>query len=163
MSNMITEDSPKKNLRNVMVGRNVKIYDFVNAYECFIDDDTKIGAFVEIQKGVSIGKKCKISSHTFICEGVKIENNVFIGHNVSFINDKFPHATNPDGSMQTAPNWDVVRTLVCEGASIGTSATILCGITIGKNAIIGAGSVVTKNVPPDVIVAGNPARIIRSG
>jgi acetyltransferase-like isoleucine patch superfamily enzyme len=161
MNDMITEDSPKKGLRNVKVGKDVKIYNFVNAYECFIDDGTKIGTFVEIQKGVSIGKRCKISSHTFICEGVKIEDRVFIGHNVSFINDKFPHATNPDGSMQAASDWDVVETLVCEGASIGTSATILCGITIGRNAIVGAGSVVTKDVPPNTIVAGNPARIIK--
>jgi len=161
MIKKISEDLPKKNIRNVSVGENVKIYDFVNAYECFIDDETKIGTFVEIQKGVSIGKNCKISSHTFICEGVKIEDRVFIGHNVSFINDKFPHATNADGSMQTYKDWNVVETLVCEGASIGTSATILCGITIGKNAIIGAGSVVTKDVPPNAVVAGNPARIIR--
>ena len=161
MNNTITDDSPKKSIRNVEVGKNVKICDFVNAYECSIDDDTKIGTFVEIQKGVSIGKKCKISSHTFICEGVKIEDKVFIGHNVSFINDKYPYATNPDGSMQTASDWDVIETLVCEGASIGTSATILCGITIGRNAIIGAGSVVTKDVPPNAIVAGNPAHIIK--
>ena len=158
---ILTDDSQKKSLRNVKVGKNVKIYDFVNAYECSIDDETKIGTFVEIQKGVSIGKNCKISSHTFICEGVKIEDKVFIGHNVSFINDKFPRATNLDGSMQTAEDWNVVETLVCEGASIGTSATILCGITIGKNAIVGAGSVVTKDVPPDAVVAGNPARIIK--
>lgn len=160
MISMISENSPKKTLRNVKVGENVKIYDFVNAYECFIDDETKVGTFVEIQKGVSIGKKCKISSHTFICEGVKIEDRVFIGHNVSFINDKFPHATNSDGSMQTATDWSVVETLVCEGVSIGTSATILCGVTIGKNAIVGAGAVVTKDVPPDTIVVGNPAHMI---
>ena len=157
----ISEDSPKKSLRNVKVGENVKIYDFVNAYECSIGDETKIGTFVEIQKGVYIGKNCKISSHTFICEGVKIEDRVFVGHNVSFINDKFPRATNPDGSMQTDTDWSIIETLVCEGVSIGTSATILCGITIGKNAIVGAGSVVTKDVPPDTIVAGNPARIVR--
>jgi acetyltransferase-like isoleucine patch superfamily enzyme len=161
MNNIISEDSPKRSLRNVKIGKNVKIYDFVNAYECFIDDETKIGTFVEIQKGVYIGKRCKISSHTFICEGVKIEDRVFIGHNVSFINDKFPRAINPDGSMQTASDWDIVETLVCEGASIGTSVTILCGITIGKNAIVGAGSVVTKDVPPNTIVAGNPARIMK--
>ena len=161
MINTLTEDSPKKSLRNVKVGKNVKIYDFVNAYECSIGDETKIGTFVEIQKGVSVGKRCKISSHTFICEGVKIEDRVFIGHNVSFINDKIPRATNPDGSMQASSDWNVVETLVCEGASIGTSATILCGITIGKNAIVGAGAVVTKDVPPNTIVAGNPARIIK--
>jgi len=161
MNNIITEDNNKKSLRNVTVGNNVKIFDFVNAYECTIGDETKIGTFVEIQKGVSIGKYCKISSHTFICEGVKIEDRVFIGHNVSFINDKFPRATNYDGSMQTGSDWNVVETIVSEGASIGTSATIMCGIKIGKNAIIGAGSVVIKDVPPNAIVAGNPARIIK--
>jgi len=161
MNNIITEDSNKKSLRNVTVGNNVKIFDFVNAYECTIGDETKIGTFVEIQRGVLIGKNCKISSHTFICEGVKIKDRVFIGHNVSFINDKFPRATNNGGSMQTDSDWKVIETTVCEGASIGTSATILCGITIGKNSIIGAGSVVTKDVPPNVIVAGNPAQIIK--
>jgi len=159
--NKITEDTSKKNIRNVKVGNNVKIYDFVNAYECTIDDETKIGTFVEIQRGVSIGKNCKISSHTFICEGVKIEDKVFVGHNVSFINDKFPRATNKDGSMQTTEDWNLEETVVCEGASIGTSATILCGITIGSNSIVGAGSVVTKDVPPNVVVAGNPAKIIK--
>jgi len=161
MSNIITEDSNKKSLRKVTVGKNVRIFDFVNAYECTIGDETKIGTFVEIQKGVSIGKNCKISSHTFICEGVKIEDRVFIGHNVSFINDKFPRATNPDGSMQNSSDWSLIETIVCEGATIGTSATIMCGVKIGKNAIVGAGSVVTKDVPPDTIVAGNPARIIK--
>ena len=161
MSNIITEDSNKKSLRKVTVGKNVRIFDFVNAYECTIGDETKIGTFVEIQKGVSIGKNCKISSHTFICEGVKIEDRVFIGHNVSFINDKFPRATNPDGSMQNSSDWSLIETIVCEGATIGTSATIMCGVKIGKNAIVGAGYVVTKDVPPDTIVAGNPARIIK--
>ena len=159
---IITEDSPGKHLRNVRVGENVTIRDFVNAYECSIGDGTTVGTFVEIQKGVSIGKQCKISSHTFICEGITIEDRVFIGHNVSFINDKYPQAANPDGTLQTGKDWNVIPTLVCEGASIGTSATILCGITIGKNAVVGAGSVVTKDVPPGATVAGNPARILRS-
>jgi acetyltransferase-like isoleucine patch superfamily enzyme len=126
-----------------------------------VDDDSKIGAFVEIQKGVKIGKNCKISSHTFICEGVTIEDNVFVGHNVSFINDKMPRATNPDGSLQTEANWHVVSTLVKKGASIGTSSTIMCGVTIGEDSIVGAGSVVTKDVPPNTIVAGIPARVRR--
>jgi acetyltransferase-like isoleucine patch superfamily enzyme len=144
---------------DVKLGKGVRIFNFVNMYGCEVDDNSKIGAFVEIQKGVKIGKNCKISSHTFICEGVTIEDNVFIGHNVSFINDKHPRATNADGSMQTEADWKVVPTLVRTGASIGTSATILCGVTIGENAIVGAGSVVTKDVPPNSIVAGVPARV----
>lgn len=144
---------------DVKLGKGVRIFNFVNMYGCEVDDNSKIGAFVEIQKGVKIGKNCKISSHTFICEGVTIEDNVFVGHNVSFINDKHPRATNADGSMQTEADWKVVPTLVKKGASIGTSATILCGVTIGENAIVGAGSVVTKDVPPDSIVAGVPARV----
>lgn len=144
---------------DVKLGKNVRIFNFVNMYGCEVDDNTKIGAFVEIQKGVKIGKNCKISSHTFICEGVTIEDNVFVGHNVSFINDKHPRATNPDGSMQTETDWKVEPTVVKKGASIGTSATILCGLTIGENAIVGAGSVVTKDVPPNTIVAGVPARV----
>jgi acetyltransferase-like isoleucine patch superfamily enzyme len=156
-----SEDSPKRSINNVKVGKNVKIYDFVNAYNCSIDDGTKIGTFVEIQRGASIGKNCKISSHSFICEGVHIEDNVFIGHNVTFINDRFPKATNPDGSMQTDTDWNMEETWVKKGASVGSSVTILCGITIGEGAIIGAGSVVTKNVKPNTIVAGNPARVIR--
>lgn len=147
---------------DVKLGKGVRIFNFVNMYGCEVDDDSKIGAFVEIQKGVKIGKNCKISSHTFICEGVTIEDNVFVGHNVSFINDKLPRATNPDGSMQSEADWKVTPTIVRKGASIGTSATILCGVTIGENAIIGAGSVVTKDVPANTIVAGVPARLQRN-
>lgn len=151
----------KKNINNVKLGKEVKIFDFVNLYECFIDDNSKVGTFVEIQKNAKIGKNCKISSHTFICEGVEIEDNVFIGHNVTFINDKYPRATNTDGIMQTDKDWEVVKTLVKKGVTVGSSATILCGVTIGENAVIGAGSVVTKDVPPNVITAGVPAKIIR--
>lgn len=157
----ITIDTDKQSLKNVKVGKDVKIFNFVNAYGCSIDDNSKVGAFVEIQKGATIGKNCKISSHTFICEGVHIADNVFIGHNVTFINDKFPRAANEDGSMQTEADWACIETFIEEGASVGSSATILCGITIGKKAIIGAGSVVTKNVPAKAIVAGNPAKIIK--
>ncbi|MBN2009070.1 N-acetyltransferase [candidate division KSB1 bacterium] len=146
---------------DVKLGRNVRIFNFVNLYGCEIDDDTKIGAFVEIQKGVKIGKKCKISSHTFICEGVTIESDVFIGHNVTFINDMYPRATAADGNLQTEADWKCVPTLIRQGASIGSSATILCGVTIGERAIVGAGSVVTKDVLADTIVAGNPARVLR--
>jgi len=148
-------------IKDVKLGRNVKIFDFVNLYGCEIGDNTKIGTFVEIQKNAKIGRNCKISTHTFICEGVTIEDNVFIGHNVTFINDKYPRATNPDGSMQTEADWKVIPTLVKKGASIGSSATILCGITIGENAIVGAGSVVTKDVPDNAVVAGVPAKIIK--
>lgn len=151
----------KKNINNVKLGKDVKIFDFVNLYGCSIDDYTKVGTFVEIQKNATIGKNCKISSHTFICEGVHIEDNVFIGHNVTFINDKYPRATNPDGSMQTDSDWKVVETYVKKGASVGSSSTILCGVTIGENAIVGAGSVVTKDVPPNTIVAGVPAKPIK--
>ena len=157
----LSEDSPRRSLNNVQVGEEVKIYDFVNAYGCEIGDRSKIGAFVEIQKGAAIGKDCKISSHTFICEGVRIGDGVFVGHNVSFINDIFPRAVNVDGSMQTDDDWELVITKIGNRVSIGTSATILGGITIGDNAIIGAGSVVTKDVPKNAIVAGNPARIKR--
>ncbi len=146
---------------DVKLGKNVKIYDFVNLYGCEIGDNTKIGTFVEIQKGVTIGKNCKISSHTFICEGVRIEDNCFIGHNVTFINDKYPRATNPDGSMQTEEDWVCIPTYVKKGASIGSSATILCGVTIGEGAIVGAGAVVTRDVPPGATVAGVPAKIIK--
>lgn len=158
---ILNEDSPKQTLRNVNVGENVKIFDFVNAYGCELGDNTKVGAFVEIQKNVKIGANCKISSHTFICEGVTIEDEVFIGHNVSFINDKFPRATSESGGLQTEADWKVIETFIRKGASIGTSCTIMGGITIGEKAIIGAGSVVTKDVPSNVIVAGNPAKLIR--
>ncbi len=156
MSTMFQSIAP-----DVKLGKGVRVFNFVNMYGCEVDDNSKIGAFVEVQKGVKIGKNCKISSHTFICEGVTIEDNVFVGHNVSFINDKHPRATNPDGSMQNEADWKVVPTVVKKGASIGTSSTILCGVTIGENAIVGAGSVVTKDVPPDTIVAGVPARVRR--
>ena len=148
----------KKNINNVTLGKDVTIYDFVNLYGCSIGDNSKVGTFVEIQKNASVGRNCKISSHTFICEGVHIEDNVFIGHNVTFTNDKYPRATNPDGSMQNEKDWKVVETFVKRGASIGSSATIICGITIGENAIVGAGSVVTKDVPPNTTVAGVPAK-----
>lgn len=151
----------KKNLVNVKLGKDVKIFDFTNLYGCSIDDNTKVGTFVEIQKNAHIGKNCKISSHTFICEGVNIEDNVFIGHNVTFINDKFPRATTEDGGMQTEADWKVEETFVRKGASIGSSATIMCGVTIGEKAIVGAGAVVTKDVPPNTVVGGVPARIIK--
>jgi acetyltransferase-like isoleucine patch superfamily enzyme len=151
----------KKNLNNVTLGKDVKIFDFTNLYGCSIDDNSKIGTFVEIQKGATIGKNCKISSHTFICEGVHIEDNVFIGHNVTFINDKYPRATNPDGGLQTEADWKCEETHIKKGASIGSSSTILCGVTVGEGALVGAGSVVTKDVPARTVVAGNPARIIK--
>ncbi len=146
---------------NVRLGNNVKIYAFVNLYGCDIGDDSRIGTFVEIQKGASIGKRVKVSSHSFICEGVTIEDEVFIGHGVMFINDKYPRATNPGGLLQTEADWKCITTLVKRGASIGSNATILCGLTIGEGAIVGAGSVVTHDVPDWTVVAGNPARIIR--
>ncbi len=158
---VITVDNDRQCLKDVTIGQNVRIYNFVNAYGCTLDDGTKVGTFVEIQKNAHIGKNCKISSHTFICEGVQIKDNVFIGHNVSFINDKYPRAANEDGSMQTEADWHVVPTVVMDGASIGTGSTILCGVTIGKNAIVGAGSVVTRDVPGNTIAAGNPARVLR--
>ena len=142
----ITTNNDKQSLNNVTVGENVRIFNFVNAYGCSIDDNSKVGAFVEIQKGVFIGKNCKISSHSFLCEGVHIEDNVFIGHGVMFTNDLFPRSTNPDGSQQTEADWKVIETHVKKGASIGSNATILCGITIGENSLVGAGSVVTKDV-----------------
>jgi acetyltransferase-like isoleucine patch superfamily enzyme len=147
---------------DVKLGRNVRIYDFVNLYGCEIGDDVKIGTFVEIQKGVKIGSRCKISSHTFICEGVTLEDQVFIGHSVTFTNDLYPRATSGDGRLQTEADWKCIRTLVKKGAAIGSGATVLCGITIGENAMIGAGSVVTKDVPAGAVVAGNPARVMRS-
>ncbi len=156
---MLNTDNPKQSLNNVKVGKDVKIYDFVNAYGCSIDDGSKVGTFVEIQKGVSIGKNCKISSHSFICEGVTIEDNVFIGHNVTFINDRVPRATRPDGSMQTEEDWTMENTLIGAGASIGSSVTIMCGVKIGEGALIGAGSVVTKDVPANATAYGNPAKI----
>lgn len=146
---------------DVKLGQGVKIYDFVNLYGCEIGDNTQIGTFVEIQKGVKIGKNCKIQSHTFICEGVTIEDYVFISHNVTFINDRLPRATTADGKLQRESDWMCEPTTVRRGASIGSSATLLCGITVGENAIVGAGSVVTKDVPANAIVVGNPARIIR--
>jgi len=151
----------KKNITNVKLGKDVKIFDFVNLYGCSIGDDSKVGTFVEIQKNASVGKDCKISSHTFICEGVHIGDGVFIGHNVTFINDKHPRSVNPDGSMQTEDDWKVVETFVRKGASVGSSATILCGVTIGEGAIVGAGAVVTKDVPPNSVAAGVPAKVIK--
>jgi acetyltransferase-like isoleucine patch superfamily enzyme len=158
---IINIETDRQCLKNVAVGKDVKIFNFVNAYGCSIGDKSKVGAFVEIQKGATIGKNCKISSHSFICEGVNIKDNVFIGHNVTFINDKFPRSTNEDGSVQTEADWVCVDTIIEEGASIGSSATLLCGITVGKRAIVGAGSMVTKDVPANAIVAGNPAKIIK--
>ena len=146
---------------DVKLGKDVKLSKFINLYGCCIGDNTKIGAFVEIQKNSLIGKNCKISSHTFICEGVTIEDNVFIGHNVAFINDSFPRATAKDGNLQTQADWKVEPILVKKGASIGSGSTILSNVVIGENALVGAGSVVTKNVPPDTIAAGNPAKILR--
>lgn len=146
---------------DVKLGANVRLSRFINLYGCEIGDDSKIGAFVEIQKNASVGKRCKISSHTFICEGVLIEDNVFIGHGVTFTNDMYPRSTAADGSLQTEADWKVERTVIKKGASVGSGATILCNITIGENAIVGAGSVVTRDVPPNAIVAGNPAKVLR--
>ncbi len=146
---------------DVTLGKDVKIYNFVNLYGCSIGNNSKIGTFVEIQKGAVIGKNCKISSHTFICEGVIIKDNVFIGHNVTFTNDKYPRAVSADGTLQTDKDWTVIPTTVEEGASIGSGVTVLCALTIGKRSIIGAGSVVTKSIPDGEIWAGNPARFIR--
>ena len=145
---------------DVRLGENVKLARFINLYGCVIGDNTKIGTFVEVQKNASVGKNCKISSHSFVCEGVTIEDDVFIGHGVMFINDIYPRAT-AGGALQTEADWKVERTLICKGASIGTGSTILANITIGANALVGAGSVVTKDVPPNAIVAGNPAKLIR--
>ncbi len=145
---------------DVVLGENVRIVDFVNLYGCVIGDNTMIGTFVEIQKGVSIGKYCKVSSHSFICEGVTIQDEVFIGHSVTFTNDKVPRATTADGTLQGSDDWDCIPTLVRRGASIGSGSTIVCGVTIGEDAMIGAGSVVTRDVPAGRVVAGNPARII---
>jgi acetyltransferase-like isoleucine patch superfamily enzyme len=146
---------------DVKLGASVRLAKFINLYGCEIGDETKIGAFVEIQKNARVGKRCKISSHTFICEGVIIEDNVFIGHGVTFTNDVYPRATAADGNLQTEDDWNVKPTVVCRGASVGSGATLLCNLRIGENAIVGAGSVVTKNVPPNAIVAGNPAKLLR--
>lgn len=147
---------------SVKLGRNVRIFGFTNLYGCEIGDETKIGTFVEIQKGAKIGARCKISSHSFVCEGVEIEDEVFIGHGVMFTNDLFPRATAANGALQSEADWKCIKTVVKRGASIGSGATILCGITIGENALVGAGSMVTKNVPPNTVVAGNPARVIKN-
>ena len=147
---------------DVQLGKDVKIFSFVNLYGCEIGDNSKVGTFVEVQKGAKIGKNCKISSHTFICEGVTIEDDCFIGHNVTFINDKYPRSVSADGELQTEEDWECIPTLVKKGASIGSSATIMCDVIIGENAIVGAGSVVTKDVPANSVVAGNPARVIKS-
>ena len=146
---------------DVKLGKGVRIFAFVNLYGCEVGDDTKIGTFVEIQKGVKVGRRCKISSHSFLCEGVTLEDDVFIGHNVTFTNDRYPRATNQDGALQTEKDWVCITTLIKKGASVGSSVTLLCGITVGENAIIGAGSVVTKDVPANTTVAGNPARILK--
>lgn len=160
----MSDTSPdfKRVSADVKLGRNVQMYAFVNLYGCEIGDDTRIGTFVEIQKGAKIGDRCKISSHTFICEGVTIESEVFVGHGVTFINDRYPRATGAAGQLQTEADWSVQNTLVKQGASIGSGATLLGGITIGEKATIGAGSVVTKDVPPNTVVAGNPARVLKS-
>jgi len=146
---------------DVKLGKDVTIFDFVNLYGCEIGDETRIGAFVEIQRGAKVGRRVKISSHTFICEGVELEDHVFVGHGVTFINDRYPRAVNASGELQAARDWTPVPTIVRRGASIGSGSTILCGVQIGEGAIVGAGSVVTRDVPPGVIVAGNPARVLR--
>jgi acetyltransferase-like isoleucine patch superfamily enzyme len=153
--------STKKIADNVKLGNNVALNDFINLYGCTIGDDTKIGPFVEIQKNAFVGKNCKISSHSFICEGVTIEDEVFVGHGDMFINDRYPRSTSESGQLQTEEDWEVIPTLIKRGASIGSNATILCGITIGERSIVGAGSTVISNIPVGVIVAGNPAKIIR--
>lgn len=159
----VTVVEARKKLVDVVLGDDVFISDFVNLYGCEIGDMTRVGAFVEVQRGVVIGKKCKIQSHTFICEGVHIGNGVFVGHNVSFINDNYPHALNEDGELQTEKDWTMHETFIGDGVSIGTSATILGGVHIGENATIGAGAMVVKDVPSDAVVVGNPARIIKKG
>jgi len=153
--------NPKQSIRDVKLGKNVRIADFVNLYECEIGDNSRIGTFVEVQKRAKVGRNVKISSHTFICEGVTIEDNVFVGHGVVFINDKYPRSTNARGELQSEEDWKVVPTLVKKGATLGSGATILCNVTVGENAIVGAGSVVTRDVPPNSVVAGNPAKFIR--
>jgi acetyltransferase-like isoleucine patch superfamily enzyme len=151
----------KKIADNVIIGKDVLLNDFINLYGCRIDDGTRIGPFVEVQKNATIGKNCKIQSHSFVCEGVTIEDNVFVGHGVMFINDRYPGSVNAAGELQTEADWEVVPTIVKKGASIGSNATILCGLTIGAGAVVGAGSVVTKDVPDHAVVAGNPAKIIQ--
>jgi len=151
----------KKNINDVKLGKDVKIFDFVNLYGCEIGDNSKVGTFVEIQKNAIVGKNCKISSHTFICEGVHIGDNVFVGHNVTFINDKYPRATAAGGQLQTEEDWKVVEIYIKDGVSIGSSATIMCGVTIGENSIIAAGAVVTKDIPANVIAGGVPAKIMK--
>ena len=147
---------------DVKLGKDVQIYEFVNLYGCEIGDESRIGAFVEVQRGAKIGRRVKVSSHAFICEGVEIDDQVFIGHGVTFINDRYPRATTPDGALQGATDWTVVPTRVRRGAAIGSGSTILCGVEIGEHAIVGAGSVVTRDVPARTIVAGNPARVLRT-
>lgn len=154
-------DSFQRVSSDVRLGKNVRLHAFTNLYGCEIGDDVKIGTFVEIQKGAKVGNRCKISSHTFICEGVMIEDEVFIGHNVTFINDRYPRATNGNGGLQSEADWKCVSTRVKRGASIGSGATLLCGITVGEQALVGAGSVVTRDVPDFAVVAGNPARVIK--
>ncbi len=156
------EDLTIRIASDVQLGKDVKIYAFVNLYGCSIGDESKVGAFVEIQRGASIGKRVKVSSHSFICEGVTIEDFVFIGHGVMFTNDRYPRATRPDGTLQEDEDWELIPTVVRKGASIGSNATILCGLTIGEGAIVGAGSVVTRDVPPNTIVAGTPAKVLRT-
>ena len=151
----------RKIASSVILGQNVSLQDFINLYGCRIGDNTKIGPFVEIQKNVTVGRNCKIQSHSFLCEGVSIEDEAFIGHGVMFINDRYPRSATASGALQTEADWKVVPTVVKKGASIGSNATILCGVTVGEGAIVGAGSVVTKDVPPRTIVAGNPAKVIR--
>ena len=158
---MANESGFRRIAADVKLGPGVIVRDFVNLYGCEIGEDTRIGTFVEIQRGAKVGRRCKVSSHTFICEGVTIEDDVFIGHNVSFINDRYPRAT-ANGQLQTERDWKLESTLVKRGASIGTSATILCGVVIGEKAIVGAGSVVTHDVPPGAVVAGNPARVLKA-
>ena len=163
MATLFTDEYLRENfirLNDVVLGDDVKIYSFVNAYGCEIGDESRVGAFVEIQKGVKIGRRCKISSHSFVCEGVTIEDNVFVGHGVMFTNDKHPRATNPDGSPQSEIDWAVVPTLVKRGASIGSNATIVAGVTVGENSMVGAGAVVTRDVPDGATVAGVPARVV---
>jgi acetyltransferase-like isoleucine patch superfamily enzyme len=162
MSHLQPETQPFRQIASdVKMGKGVRIYGFTNLYGCEIGDDVKIGTFVEIQKGARIGSRCKISSHTFICEGVILEDDVFVGHNVTFINDLYPRSTNDEGQLQTEADWKCVPTHIKQGASIGSGATLLCGITVGSRAVIGAGSVVTRDVPAGAIVAGNPARVLR--